>query len=226
MFHLEGIVLSKKFCFFLSDNFADLLFAATGLRPSSKITLAGFKQAGDIGFYEKGQISKLHLVLWIMPDFYNNISFCWKSKTDRTIEPTHEDFDEDNLECWLEGLKPAEYWKQIATEKKSHPFQVKTLPFEVKVFAFDVNMVMRLNFNGQVESSPIQNIIANCIVNFNQDSEKISRKNGVVHNFDFDTGENKLVLRIDTGSAGFSIINKILATLKKVNNIQSIELDI
>ena len=85
--------------------------------------MAGYKQRNNLPIYQPGLVSKLNLVLWIMPEYNDNIRFCWKSKTDKIITPTDEHFDEEDLECWLEGLKPNKYWAEVATEKKRTYFK-------------------------------------------------------------------------------------------------------
>lgn len=117
-FNRYGLFFSQKFCEYFSENFTKLFYAKTGPRPSTKVTLAGYKQQNEVPIYQPGSVSKLNLVLWIMPEYNDNISFCWKSTTGKIVKPTDENFNEDNLECWMEGLKPIEYWKQVATEKK------------------------------------------------------------------------------------------------------------
>ena len=81
--------------------------------------MAGYKQRNNLPIYQPGLVSKLNLVLWIMPEYNDNIRFCWKSKTGKIITPTDEHFDEEDLECWLEGLKPNEYWAEVAPEKNA-----------------------------------------------------------------------------------------------------------
>ena len=119
-----GLYFSQHFCEYFSKSFAALFFKETGLRPSTKVTLAGYKQYNETPIYEPGPVSKLNLVLWIMPEYNDDISFCWKSKTGAMIQTTDEEFDEEDLVCWMEGLKPSEYWNQVATEKKHIPFRL------------------------------------------------------------------------------------------------------
>lgn len=157
--------------------------------------------------------------------YNDNISFCWKSKTGKIIKPTDETFDEEDLECWIENLKPAEYWKQVATEKKSHPFQIAKLSYEVKVFDFGVEMELRI-FNEKILTGDLKVSISNTIEAYNNLSEKNGRKNGVVHNYKFIEEEDFLCVRIDTGSAGVTVINKILKSLSGNIAIKKIEIDI
>lgn len=223
-FILEGLIFSQQFCEYFSKNFEALFVKATGMKPSSKVTIAGYKQPNDLPFFQPGSVSKLNLVLWIMPEYNDNISFCWKSKAGLIIKPTDENFNEENLECWIEGLKPQEYWNEVATEKNEHPFQIARLPYSLKVFAFGVETELRIYFLDDIND--IERLVVNTIQDFNDLSEQNDRKNGVVHNFSFSKENEFLRIRIDTGSAGIEIIKKILKSLTKVDEIKSIEVDI
>ena len=223
-FNRYGLLFSQKFCEYFSENFTKLFYAETGLRPSTKVTLAGYKQQNEVPIYQPGSVSKLNLVLWIMPEYNDNISFCWKSTTGEIVKPTDENFNEDNLECWMEGLKPIEYWEQVATEKKVHPFQIANLTFELNVFDFGVQMELRIHADSDHEEIKIS--IANTIQAYNDSSEINNRKNGVVHHYKFHEQKSLLYLQIDTGSAGIEIIKKILKSLATINAIKRVEVDI
>lgn len=122
----KPVRFSKKFCLFYSENFENIFITLTGIKPSSKVSITRPNRDNSPQLYEKGIVSKINPVLWIMPDYYDDISFCWKSKTGKIVQPWDEEFDENDLECWMEGLKPTEYWKQIATEKSNIPLLPKT----------------------------------------------------------------------------------------------------
>ena len=145
-------------------------------------------------------------------------------KTGEFVKPSDEDFDEESLDCWIDGLKPLEYWKQVATEKKVHPFQIANLPFDLKVLDFGVDMELRIY--GENKSEKIKNKIANTIEKYNVDSEANKRKDGLVHNYKFIEEEDHISLQIDTGSAGVEIIKKLLKELAKTTEIKKIEVDI
>lgn len=219
-----GLLFSQQFCEFFSKNFTKEFYNVTGLRPSTKVTLAGYKQHNDLPIYQPGLVSKLNLVLWIMPEYNDNISFCWKSKSGEIINPTKENFNEDDLECWIEGLKPLEYWGQVGTVKKSHPFEMKNIPFNVKVFDFGVEMILRIYAKN--DYNRIKEVVSNTIEKFNDISEANNRKKGVVHNHRFVHENDYLLLQIDTGSAGIEIIKKILKQMAKMNTIEKVEIDL
>jgi hypothetical protein len=220
------LYFSQQFCEYFSKQFKEFFCKETGLRPSTKVTLAGYKQYNDIPIYEAGAISKLNLVLWIMPEYNDNISFCWKSKSGKIIRTIDESFDEDDLLCWIEGLKPAEYWQHAATEKSSHPFQVANLPFELKVFDFGTEIELRIFTEVNIDAEELKNAVSSSINLFNVGSENRLREDGVVHSFRFEEVNDYLSIRIDTGSAGIAGIKKILSSLAKRNGISRVEIDI
>lgn len=225
-FQRHDVFFSKQFCEFFANNLEAIFFKETGLKPSTKTSLAGAKQQNSIPFYEQGLISKLNLVLWIMPEYKDNISFCWKTKSGIVVNTSDEVFDETDMECWIEGLKPTEYWKEVATEKKDHPFKVGKLPFELKVFGFGINtqFIMELNDNKDKEAIKIN--ISETIENYNIISESKDRKYGVVHNFQFWDKDHKINVQIDIGSAGIEIIKSLLKCLKKFESIEKVEIDL
>lgn len=220
-----GVFFSNKFCKFFSDSLELLFINKTGIKPSHKVTIAGFKQHNDIPMYIKGEISKLNLVLWNMPDFLHNLSFCWKSISGKIVSTDDEAFDAKDMECWLEGLQPALYWQQTATEKRSHPFTLKNLPFPVRVLGFDTYTSLTIQFRDATDTNQISKRIAAAIEKYNTESEGKQRANGVIHNFSSRLFEKKIEYRIDTGSAGILAINKIVAALKNVNGIEEMIID-
>ena len=64
-FHLEGLIFSKNFCNFFAETFTKIFVNTTGLKPSSKVTLAGYKQRNELPIYQPGSVSKLILVIWL-----------------------------------------------------------------------------------------------------------------------------------------------------------------
>ena len=225
-FSRYDVYFSKKFCEFFSKKFEEEFFLVTGLMPSTKVALAGYKQDNDLPMYEPGLISKLNLVLWIMPEFNDNISFCWKSKSGQIVKTTDENFDEGDLECWFERLKPIVYWREVATEKKSHPFQIANLPYELQVFGFGVETILRIFFKDPLLINNVKATISTTIENYNQQSEADGRMLGLVHNHRFEEEYSHLAVHIDTGSAGINITKKLLKALSKEPSITKVEVDI
>jgi len=221
----HGFAQSKKFCSFFSYSFEAIFTGQTGIKPSHKVTLAGKKQDNDIPMYQPGEISKINLVLWIMPEFYDNISFCWKSKSGKIGQTTDEEFDETDLDCWIEGLKPQLYWKEVSTEKKEHPFQIKNLPYTLKVLGFATEMGITIQVESDTDANYLTRHLSQFIANYNDMSEAKERKYGVVHQSRITPIANGIPLRTDTGSAGVLIVRKILKELTRNTNVKEVVLD-
>ncbi len=224
--HQKPISFSKKFCEFFSENLDAQFVKITGILPSTKVTITRPNRDDSPQIYEQGIVSRINPVLWILPDYHDDISFCWKSKTGKIIKPTDEDFDVDDLECWVENLKPAEYWKQIGTAKKQHPFQSLKLSFELVVFEFGIETDLKIYCNPGTDHSVIRTAINDTIERFNSKSESLGRRYGVVHNYKFLSENDTTIVRIDTGSAGVGISKAILKALKKCEGIYKVEMDI
>lgn len=219
-------LFSEKFCLFFSECFEKLFIEQTGIPSSSKVGIAPPNRFDSPPIYEFGIVSKINPVLWILPDYYDDISFCWKSKSGKIVKPTDENFDVSDLEFWLEGIKPQEYWRQVASKKKVHPFLSKNIPFELIVYRFSIDILMRITFNDLLSFTDLEFNITSSIKKYNEMSEKKDRHLGVVHNFNFKSKPGLVILNIDTGSAGVSIINEIIRNLKTLSGIQIVEVDI
>lgn len=226
IFEKYGLFFSIKFCEFFSKHFELLFFRETGIKPSTKVTIGGFKQDNDIPMYQPGAISKLNLVLWIMPNFLDNLNFCWKSKSGEIVKTTDEEFDENDLECWIENLKPDLYWKEVATEKKYFPFQVNDLPFKLKVFGFGVNMGLVIQLSKNIRIEEIIQKLYDTVENHNLKSENQGRKYGVVHNCEGIVENDMINFRIDVGSAGVVFIKKLLKELAHFEEVSEVVVDL
>lgn len=222
----EGVFFSKKFCEYFSDNFENIFVKGTGIKPSYKVTLAGFKQRNERPMYEEGEVSRLNVVIWVMPSTYFNISFCWQSKSEKIVHTTDEDFNEEDLDCWLEGVDPVALWKAVATEQKEHPFHIKELPYDLKVLGFGTEMTVIIDTRDDSGIDNIAEQLSSAIYEYNDKSEQKDRKDGLVHNHRTNVADNKIELRIDTGSAGVLIIKKLLKILAKQTNVKEVILDL
>ncbi|MGB4816351.1 MAG: hypothetical protein WBP30_07200, partial [Ferruginibacter sp.] len=55
-FHLEGLIFSKNFCNFFAETFTKIFVNTTGLKPRSKVTVAGYKQRNEFPIYPPGLV--------------------------------------------------------------------------------------------------------------------------------------------------------------------------
>jgi len=220
-----GVFFSEKFCTFFADKVDEIMKRETGLIASTKIGLSMFKPTHGLPMYEKGEISVIRTAISILPEFIDNINFYWKAKSGKIISTTDETFDEDDLEYWIEGLKPALYWEQVSSTVQNHPFQ-KDLPFRLIVQNFGVLMNLNIDISDTNEVPLVKERLQNLIENFNRRSEEKNRKNGVVHNYSFQECNHTVTLNIDLGSAGIPFVKKILKNLADNGKVDQVMLDL
>ncbi len=221
-----GVFFSPQFCNYFNTNLKSLFFNATGIKASSKVTIGGFKQHNEIPMYQPGQVSRINIVLWIMPEYMDNLSFCWQSKSGKIINPSDEGFDESNLECWIEGIKPSLYWKEVATEKKNHPFQIKNLSYPLKVYGFGTHMWLYIKLLDEKNASRIIQDLAEEIEKYNDKSQQQGNKFGVAHNSSASVEGKKIKFWIDVGSAGVVLIKNLLKSLTKFPEVEDVVIDL
>lgn len=220
-----GVYFSEKFCCFFADNVDAIMKREAGLAPSTKVSLSMLRPTHDLPMYEKGEVSVIRTAISILPEFIDNIEFCWRSKTGKIIATTDEDFDSEDLECWIEGLKPALYWAQVSSTIHNHPFQ-KDLPFELIVRNFGTLMKLTIDVSTINATEAISESLHRLITQHNEKSEAQDRKNGVIHNHNSHTEGNTIILNIDLGSAGVPFIKKLLKKLSEFTEVQHVELDL
>lgn len=220
-----GVYFSEKFCCFFADNVDEIMKREAGLAPSTKVSLSMLRPTHDLPMYESGNVSVIRTAISILPEFIDNINFCWRSKTGKIIATTDEDFDTQDLECWIEGLKPALYWEQVSSTVQNHPFQ-KDLPFQLIVRNFGTQMKLTIEVSDTSVSEAITESLYRLIEQHNEKSEAQDRKNGVIHNYTAHNENNNIILSIDLGSAGISFIKKILKKLTEFTTVQQVDLDL
>jgi len=220
-----GIFFSEKFCCYFADNVERIIKRDTGLVASSRISLSAFRQNNDLPMYEKGEVSVIRTAISILPEFIDNINFYWKSKTGKIITTTDEDFDTEDLECWIEGLKPALYWEQVSSTVHNHPFQ-KDLPFKLIVHNFGTLMKLTIEVGNVNIAEIITGSLSKVIEQHNKKSEAQNRENGVIHSYHSQEKNGNIVFSIDLGSAGVPFIKKLLKKLSEFSEVQQVELDL
>ncbi len=220
-----GVYFSEKFCRFFSEKMETIMQRETGLSASNKFSLSSFRQNNDLPMYERGMVSVIRTKISILPEFYDNINFCWKSKSGKIVNTTDDDFDESDIECWIEGLKPLLYWKQLNKEEKNHPFNVRNLPYQLIVLGFGTHMGIEVEVSDDLVSPQLIQSITNLAEKHNRASELKERSSGVVHNLSATLGKGIINFRIDNGSAGVMFIKKILRELAKFPAVSKIVLD-
>jgi len=226
-----GLTLSESFCAYNVRMVSNIVQTEASLKPSSRVSLSLMRYTHEWDWpgrsmYEPGEVSRINTALSILPGLHDPISFCWRSKSGKLVKPTDESFDEADLECWIEGLKPKLYWDYLNQVHNDYPFKVKNLPFPVVVTSFDTHCVLQIALRNPAVSEDIVLALSNTIEKHNLASEKKDRANGVVHNSWAEMDENLLCFHIDLGSAGPVFIKKLLRTLAKFEAVKKVTVSI
>jgi hypothetical protein len=222
----SNVFFSFAFCRFFANNVERIMLLECNLKASNKVSLSLFKQNNDKPTYEPGEVSKLNIGLSILPYMSHDLEFCWKTKDGSIVTTTDEDFDEENLICWINGLKPKIYWEQAYGKKTAHPFVIKNLPYELDVLDYGTDMSIRIDLSEISNSKEIVNSIIDLIEQHNTKSLSSNRDLGIVHNSSYEIEENFINYRIDLGSAGLNFIKKVLRKLSKYPSITKVILDL
>ena len=220
------VYFSEKFCNYFSNNIERIIYLEAGLKPSFKVSLSIFRPTHNLPMYQPGPVSKINTAISILPDFIDDISFCWRSKSGKMVHSYDEDFDEDDLECWIEGLKPKLYWDELSKVSTGHPLKMKNLPYELVVYGIGMHMGLAISLASSEKAVNIIQQLTDEVSKHNQKSEAVERANGVVHNCYAEQNENEIILRIDVGSAGVMFIKKLLRVLAKFPEVKKVTVDL
>jgi hypothetical protein len=220
------VYFSEQFCNYFSRSIKEILYREAALKPSHKVSLSLFKQHNDKPMYEIGLVSRINTAVSILPEFIGNISFCWKSKSGLIVHTYDEEFEETDLECWIEGLQPKLYWEQLTTVKIDHPLKLKNLPYELNVFGIAMHMGLIINLTDTTNAAEIIKQLAEEVEKHNKKSEIKERAYGVVHNCFGELKGNEVLFRIDVGSAGVVFVKKLLRLLAKFPEVREVTVDI
>ncbi len=203
------------------------MYREAGLKPSFKVGLSLFRpHEHNLAMYQPGAVSRIDTAISILPYFTDPISFCWRSKTGRLVLTYTEEFDEADLECWIEGMKPKLYWEQLNQTKADHPFKIKNLPYELEVYGFGTHMGLTIELKDVANASTIITQLSNEVNKYNLKSEAKERAYGVVHNGYGEFQNNEVVFRLDVGSAGVAFIKKPLRLLAKFPEVKKVTIDL
>ena len=109
--------------------------------------------------------------------------------------------------------------------KEKLPFKIKDLSYELVVTRLNMDMTIEMQLKkGELsKADSIIEEIDKLIDDYNIQSEKKDRKNGVVHNWKRKVEISKLVYDIDTGSAGSWFLKKFLQQLSTMNKFDKVE---
>ena len=225
MWNRWGLFLSEKFCNYFADNVQEILFKEAGLKPSRKVSLSVFPPDNNLPMYEPGPVSRINTAISILPYFTGNISFCWRSKSGVIVHSYDENFDETELECWIEGIDAKSYWEELTKVSINHPLKMKNLPYDFVVDGIGTHLGLYITVQDRSKAQEIINQLAEEVEKHNRKSEANDRADGVVHNCKGEIKDKNIVFRIDVGSAGVIFIKKLLRRLAKYPDVTKVNVD-
>jgi len=224
-----SVKFSEHFYDFMDRKVVTLFKLGTGLSPSAQITITMGSQDRGIKFYEvENELSRINIVLYIADGIGHEISFCWKSKSGKLISIA----DEEDLECWMEGLTPKKYYEELAADvDKRAPFKMKNLPFELEIrnYAYTMHVYVTINEKGLFNS--ISETLNHIFLKFNQLADERERgKNAgpilqAVHNWKIELEKDgRLLIYIDAASP--DILKNLMNGLAQYQQVTKVEMDL
>ena len=227
-----SIPFSEKFYDFLDNRMVSLVKKGIGLSPSPQFTVASISTQDGIEMYEPAEISRLRFFIGIASVARHPITFCWKSKSEKIVSIDETDFNEENLECWLEGLTPEKYYEDLAlyTNKKA-PFKISKLPFELEIRDYAYSMHVYINLNS-VERVDEINLDLDRIIqmhNNNTDARDRGLAKGAplqeLHNWKITIeADDRIMIYLDAASP--EILKTLVKGLIKYDEVTKVEMDL
>lgn len=225
---LSPVPFSNHFYGFMGRRFTLLFKQGTGLSPSPQVTTGRIDRDSNLEMYIPGDISRLNFRIGIASTVGYDIAFCWKSKSGKIVRIDDEDFDENDLECWLEGLVPEKYYEDLAlyTNKKP-PFKIKDLPFELDIKDYGYSMDVFVTFKNQFVPDDISNDLNKAIVVHNElaSLENDKKPLQAVHNWKITNLEDGRV-KVYLDAASPEILKKIVKAVANRDDVRKVEMDL
>lgn len=203
----------------LSDEFEK----KTGIKISKRIRLHLDETDLNLSY---GDISCANSVLTIIEEAPNNLKVCWKSGSGHIYKINDDDIDCNDIEFWFENFQPELYIQQYYPNQKL-PFKIKNITYDLVVTRINLDCIIKMTLKKNVikNEEEIVEQIDNFIAAFNNKSEKISREEGVIHNWNMEIASNIIIYALDLGSMGISFFKKMLTFLSALNLFERVEIE-
>lgn len=227
----HSLLISKEFIQCADIQLTDQFIFKTGLRPSKNlnISISGHNVEDNIyGTYLKPDgvtvARRLMLKLYVNHS-WNNITICWKSKNDNRDYKIHDKIiDCNDIEFWFDKLDPHLYYSQLYPNDIL-PFKLKNLSYTLEIHRLNINCTFKL-FLKAIELDKVNYLkdeIYKFVERFNIESERKSRKDGVVHNINIKQSySQKINIDLDLGSTGIVFLKDFLLFLSGMKIIEKI----
>ncbi|BAV06986.1 hypothetical protein FLA_3006 [Filimonas lacunae] len=172
--------------------------------------------------FTPGEVSRYNANIYISHN-WNPVMVAWKSASGRIYAMEDTDIDCVDIEFWLEGMDPLLYHQQLHP-KEELPFRLKNPGYELVIHRLHMDMEMTIWLKDNTRADDLLQGIYDVVAAFNVKSEKKGGDDGVVHSVRGKVQENRLILEIDTGSAGPVFLKALLKYLSKSNGVTKVEI--
>ena len=229
MFRGSELLASDSFLACADKQLTEIFIKETGIKPDKNVCLVPTSHGINLPIYgtyiipNTNKKARMLYTALVVNHNWNFITVYWKSKTNKLYK-LNSDVDCDDIIFWFGSLDPLLYHKQLYPKEKL-PFKIKDLSYELVVTRLNMDMTIEMQLKkGELsKADSIIEEIDKLIDDYNIQSEKKDRKNGVVHNWKRKVEISKLVYDIDTGSAGSWFLKKFLQQLSTMNKFDKVE---
>lgn len=219
----SGIKMSPSFMACLDEQLSACFTKLTGIKITKRVSITLSQFQGDKPFFISDTVSKFQPCI-VINDNWNAIDVLWKSQSGRIYQPL-DDVDCDDIEFWFGNFQAELFIKQYYPNQQ--------LTFKIKDISCDL-VVTRINLDCTILLTPKKEAVENAeaIVNsidefindFNEKSERKDRVDGVIHNWNTEIRNGKLIYNLDLGSTGVLFFKKLLTYLSKMNTFTKVEI--
>jgi hypothetical protein len=171
---------------------------------------------------KKGPISSMKQS-FLIDEHSTLVNVLWKSKSGRIYELTDTDIDCNDIDIWFDGLDIDFIYKYLFP-KIELPFDLPELSYDLKItrLGLDIEVKMKLHQGVITEINKLVELLDAHINNFNVQSEKYKRKDGVVHNWKHILQGDSLTYQIDMGSAGHLFFRGLLVYISDLGTFEKV----
>lgn len=211
--------ITKEFVSCMDQQLTSSFESKTGIKPRKRIEIGWAHPSSFI--YVKGAVSTYTAELWIN-NHNNPVTICWDSLSGKTYTPADREIDCNDIRYWLEGLEPLVYMRQLIPHS-SVKLDLEDLSFILTVERLGNDAFLYMTLKPSVPTGEAISETDKLINNFNMESVKKNRSEGVIHNWQREHKNGTLIYHLDLGSAGIPALKKILQRISDLNYFTEIK---
>lgn len=212
----DNLIVSRSFIICADEQLYHYFLKLTGLTSIKKcgISCTMYNVTyGNVSSYETS-MGINHQDQWV--------KVCWKSKSGKVYQ-LHDDVDCHDIEFWLENVDVPLLYKQLYGPT-TLPFKLPATHFSLVIGSISISLeiIIRLKEGFEKHLTIMEKEVSAFINQFNNQSEKKNRKDGVVHNWKTIVRQNSIHVDMDLGSAGAAFLKKLLKWLNGIEQIEKV----